>query len=93
MIYPVFHVSLVKSYHEPLQDFPLRAVPFPPVVNPDGEQLFEVEAVLDKRTRHNPNPNPKNFSIFGSMARVFLRLQSLDSFYSIFSVYHSFMDI
>lgn len=54
-IHPVFHVSLVKPYHEPLQDFPLRAVPFPqpaPVVNPEGEQLFEVEAVLDKRTRH-----------------------------------------
>ena len=55
-IYPVFHISLVKPYYEPSQSFPLRAVPFPepaPVVTPEGDQLFEIEAILDKRVRQH----------------------------------------
>ena len=54
-IHPIFHVSLVKSYNEPLQYFPQRTVLTPPapVVTSDGDQLFEMEAVLDKRTHNN----------------------------------------
>jgi hypothetical protein len=54
-IHPVFHVSLVKPYSEPLLNFPLRTVvpPPAPIITTEGDQLFEIEAVVDKRTRNN----------------------------------------
>lgn len=53
-IHPVFHVSKLKPYIDGQEDFPLRPNPVPrpdPEVMPDGVEEWEVECVLDTRTR------------------------------------------
>jgi hypothetical protein len=49
-IHPVFHSSLLKHY-EPNDDelFPGRHQPIPPPVHIDGEEEYEVEAIIGKR--------------------------------------------
>jgi hypothetical protein len=52
-IHPVFHVSLLRPYKEPTS-FPDRDLPDPPPppVTIDDAPEYEVERVLDHRTRH-----------------------------------------
>ena len=50
-IHPVFHSSLLKPYIESDADkFPGRTQPVPPPIDIDGEEEYEVEAILNKRT-------------------------------------------
>ena len=53
-VHPVFHVSLIKPYHQP---------PDPVLVQPlafdhDGAPLWEVESILDERS-HTPSTQRK----------------------------------
>jgi len=53
-IHPVFHVSKLKAFRDGQQEFPQRPDPAPrpdPEVMPDGVEEWEVECVLDMRTR------------------------------------------
>jgi hypothetical protein len=52
-LHPIFHVSLLKPYHDGTQDFPARQRHDrpPPELLPSGEEVFEVERILDKRTQ------------------------------------------
>ena len=52
-IHPVFHVSLLKSYIEPeiIDDRKLPSPPPEPVTIEDHEE-FEVERILDRRTKY-----------------------------------------
>jgi hypothetical protein len=49
-LHPVFHVSLLKPYHDGIEDFPARPqVDRPlPDLNEQGEEEYEVERILDK---------------------------------------------
>ena len=50
-IYPIFHVSVLRRYIDPTRNFPKRAVharPLPALIN--GQEYFESEAILRKRT-------------------------------------------
>ncbi|KAJ3278782.1 hypothetical protein HK104_002033 [Borealophlyctis nickersoniae] len=51
---PFFHVGLLRPYKSPTHDFADREVPSqpPPIILPDGTPKYEVEAILDKRTKH-----------------------------------------
>jgi len=49
-IHPVFHVSLLEPFHA--NDIPGRVQDPPPPVIIDGQEEFEVEAVLDSRVRY-----------------------------------------
>jgi hypothetical protein len=47
-IYPVFHISLLKSYQATNEFY--RSTPPPAIVEPDTEQEeYKVETILDKR--------------------------------------------
>ncbi|KAL1920727.1 uncharacterized protein VTP21DRAFT_11362 [Calcarisporiella thermophila] len=49
--HPVFHMSLLKRFHENPPDFEERvSTPSPPVMTDEGLQ-YEVERILDKRFR------------------------------------------
>lgn len=52
-IHPVFHVNLLKPYHDGASQFPFRPIPDrpPPDILPDGEEAWEVERILNKRER------------------------------------------
>ena len=52
-IHPVFHVSLLKPYHDPSLNHHSRlpAPPDPLIIH--GEKEYFVEAILDTRLRHN----------------------------------------
>jgi hypothetical protein len=52
-IHPVFHVSLLKQYHKP-DKVPDREVPpaLPDPITIDEREEFEVEKILDRRTRY-----------------------------------------
>src|SRR6185369_5885441 len=51
-IHPVFHISLLKPYHE-TSDFS-RTVPPPPIFVPENQQEeYEVETILDKKIVKN----------------------------------------
>jgi hypothetical protein len=52
-IHPVFHVSLLKQYHKP-DKVPDREVPPAPPdpITIDEREEFEVEKILDRRTRY-----------------------------------------
>jgi hypothetical protein len=51
-IHPVFHISLLKPYHE-TSDFS-RTVPPPPIFIPENQQEeYEVETILDKKIVKN----------------------------------------
>jgi len=51
--HPVFHVSLLKPYCNPNQEFPTRkpAEPGPDII--DNCEEYEIEKILDKKKRHN----------------------------------------
>ena len=50
-IHPVFHVSLLKRYQAPTQEFD-RTTPPPPIEIPTSDQVeYEVECILDKRIK------------------------------------------
>src|SRR5690349_13941565 len=53
-IHPVFHVSLLRPYHDPTS-FPDRTLPPPPPppVTIDEATEYVVEKILDHRTRHH----------------------------------------
>jgi Chromo (CHRromatin Organisation MOdifier) domain len=53
-IHPVFHVSKLRPYQSP-ETIPHRPPPIPPPapVTIDDTDEFEVEKILDHRTRHN----------------------------------------
>jgi deoxyuridine 5'-triphosphate nucleotidohydrolase len=50
-IHPVFHVSLLRPYHPPDQVPHRQISPPPPPVIVGNEEEYEVEKILDKRTR------------------------------------------
>lgn len=52
-LHPIFHVSLLKPYRDGTLDFPARERHDrpPPELLPSGEEVFEVERILDKRTQ------------------------------------------
>lgn len=50
-IHPVFHVSLLKPFHE--NSFPGRVLPPPPPVVVEGEEEFIVEGIIDSRIYRN----------------------------------------
>ena len=50
-VHSVFHVSLLKPYHQSAT-FPQRNPPPPPPVSIDDHEEFEVERILDSRTRY-----------------------------------------
>jgi RNase H-like domain found in reverse transcriptase/Reverse transcriptase (RNA-dependent DNA polymerase)/Integrase zinc binding domain/Chromo (CHRromatin Organisation MOdifier) domain/Retroviral aspartyl protease len=51
-IHPVFHVSTLKSCQEDLSEYPGRVASTPPpIVHGDDDPEYEVDCVLDKRTR------------------------------------------
>jgi hypothetical protein len=51
-IHPVFHVSLLKPYQDPTSvDYRPAPLPPPPAISIDGFDEYEVECILDKRTR------------------------------------------
>ena len=50
-IHPVFHISLLTPYQDPNKYFSKRkAQPPAPIVTSSGDQEYEVEEILDKRT-------------------------------------------
>lgn len=51
-IHPVFHVSLLSKQSQDLPDIPGRTQAPPPPVEVNDEQHYEVESILDSRTRH-----------------------------------------
>ena len=49
-IHPVFHVSLLKTYQDNLQEFHDRIIKPPiPVITAEGQEEFEVEKILDQK--------------------------------------------
>lgn len=55
-VHPVFHISKLKTYHDGSSAFPLRSASSglsrpPPDLLPDGEEAWEVEAVVSSRSR------------------------------------------
>lgn len=57
-IHPVFHISKLKKYNNADQQFPIRTIhqqnnirPLPEILNDTGEEAWEVEKILNKRTR------------------------------------------
>jgi len=55
-VHPVFHVSKLKQYQDGSSEFPLRAAAHglsrpPPDIRSDGEEAWEVEAVVAERVR------------------------------------------
>lgn len=51
-IHPVFHVSLLKPYKDPsLVEHRAAPLPPPPAISINGQDEYEVERILDKRTR------------------------------------------
>ena len=50
-IHPVFHVSLLRKYQQNPEEFSERHQPPPPPVVIGDQQEYEVERILDKRTR------------------------------------------
>ena len=52
-VYPVFHVNILKKWHEPSGDDLRAEIPAPdPVVAEDGNIEYFVEKILDHRLRH-----------------------------------------
>ena len=49
-IHPLFHISLLKGYVNPVEHFPQRHIEPPPPLQIGNEVEYEVEKVLDKRT-------------------------------------------
>lgn len=59
-IHPVFHISKLKPYRKADEQFPIRTIqqqneirPLPEIISTTGEQAWEVEQILDKRTYRN----------------------------------------
>jgi Chromo (CHRromatin Organisation MOdifier) domain len=54
-VHPVFHKRLLKEYHDPVSKFQHRTVIQPPPIalDPAGEEMFEIEKILDKRRWKN----------------------------------------
>ena len=50
-IHPVFHVSKLIPYHENPDEFSLRKFSRPPPIQIENEDEYEVEEILDTRTR------------------------------------------
>jgi hypothetical protein len=50
-IHPTFHRQLLKKYVPP-SSFPGRVLPLPPIPDHPVENIMEVEAILDHRTRY-----------------------------------------
>ncbi|KAL1914579.1 uncharacterized protein VTP21DRAFT_8204 [Calcarisporiella thermophila] len=50
-IRPVFHISLLKRFDEGPQEYASRINPPPPPVETEEDIEYEVEYILDKRTR------------------------------------------
>ena len=51
-IHPTFHVSHLKPYTDPASFSPDRPHDYrPPPIQVDGDDEYEVEAILDRRTR------------------------------------------
>ena len=62
-IHPVFHISLLKKYHENTEEFPGRVVkPPPPIIVKDQEE-FEVEKILDQRIHRKGRGSVKEYLV------------------------------
>ena len=62
-IHPVFHISLLKKYHENTEEFSGRVIkPPPPIIVKDQEE-FEVEKILDQRIHRKGRGSVKEYLV------------------------------
>ena len=52
-VHPVFHISLLKKYHQNPSEFAGRSIPPPPKLTFEDHDEYLVEKILDKRIRYN----------------------------------------